>query len=147
VYVPRKAQELSQKVRDIIREETQLTGCVPSPQEVAEITGVDIDDVHEALVISGAHTPDSLHSPASQDESEVYTLMDVQEDDSEPLEDVYRRARLQEVLSNASPQHQEILNLRLVEGKEKIEIARELGISLSDVAYRLRDALDTLRTH
>src|SRR5687768_16634997 len=42
VYVPRKAQELSQKVRDIIREETQLTGCVPSPQEVAEITGVDI---------------------------------------------------------------------------------------------------------
>jgi DNA-directed RNA polymerase specialized sigma subunit len=89
--------------------------------------GVDVAEVYEALLLSGAHTPDSLNGPASLDDSEGCTLIDVQEDESTPLEDVYNKARLQDVIGTLDQKHQDVLNLRFTEGRTKAEIARSMG--------------------
>jgi RNA polymerase sigma-B factor len=144
--VSRKEQELSQSVRDVMREETLSTGCAPSPQEVSEIMGIDVADVYEALLLSGAHTPDSLNGPASLDDSGGYTLMDVQEDESTPLEDVYNKARLQDVIGTLDQRHQDVLNLRFTEGRTKVEIARSMGVNQADVPQLLQGAIKEVRS-
>jgi DNA-directed RNA polymerase specialized sigma subunit len=118
----------------------------PLPQEVSEIMGVDVAEVYEALLLSGAHTPDSLNGPASLDDSEGCTLIDVQEDESTPLEDVYNKARLQDVIGTLDQKHQDVLNLRFTEGRTKAEIARSMGVHQSDVPQLLQGAIDEVRT-
>ena len=49
-------------------------------------------------------------------------------------------------LEAASPQHQDIFTLRIVKGRKKPEIARALGLTPDEVAGRLRDAIDAVRT-
>jgi len=144
--VSRKEQELSRSVRDVIRKETTSTGCAPSPQEVAEIMGIDVAEVYEAMLLSGAHTPDSLNGPASVDDSEGYTLIDVQEDESTPLEDVYNKARLQDVIGTLDQKHQDVLNLRFTEGRTKAEIARYMGVPQSDIPTLLQGAIEEVRS-
>lgn len=135
--VSRKEQELRQSVRDVIREETASTGCAPSSQEVSEIMGIDVAEVYEALLLNGAHTPDSLNGPASLDDSEGYTLIDVQEDESTPLQDV---------IGTLDQKHQEVLNLRFTEGRTKAEIARSMGVRQSDVPQLLQGAIEEVRS-
>jgi RNA polymerase sigma-B factor len=144
--VPRKAQELSQSVRDVMREETASTGCAPSPREVSEILGIDVVEVYEALLLSGAYTPDSLNGPARADDLPEYTLMDVQEDESTPLEDVYNKARLQDVIGTLDQSHQDVLNLRFTEGRTKAEMAHYMGVSQSDVPQLLQGAIEQVRS-
>jgi RNA polymerase sigma-B factor len=144
--VSRKEQELSQSVRNVVREETVNTGCPPTPQEVSEILGIDVEKVYEALLLGGAHTPDSLNGPASQNDANEYTLMDVQEDESTPLEDVYNKARLQDVIGTLNQKHQDILNLRFTEGRTKAEIARSMGVRQSDVPRLLQGAIEEVRS-
>jgi len=144
--VSRKEQELSQSVRNVVREETVNTGCPPTPQEVSEILGIDVAEVYEALLLGSAHTPDSLNDLTSSDASEGYTLIDVHEDESTPLEDVYNKARLQDVIGTLDQKHQDILNLRFTEGRTKAEIARSMGVRQSDVPQLLRGAIEEVRS-
>ena len=129
-----------------MREETVSTGCSPSPQEVSEILGIDVEEVYEAILLGGAHTPDSLNGPASLNDANEYTLMVVQEDESTPLEDVYNKARLQDVIGILDQSHQDIFNLRFTEGKTKAEIARYLGVHQSDVPHLLQGAIKEVRS-
>jgi DNA-directed RNA polymerase specialized sigma subunit len=105
-----------------------------------------LTEFYEALLLSGAHTPDCLNGPASLDDSEGYTLMDVQEDESTPLVDIYNKARLQDVIGTLDQKHQDVLNLRFTEGRTKAEIARHMGLPQSDVLPLLQGSIEEVRS-
>ena len=143
--VPRGLQELRQSAKEAIRDETVRTGRSPSIQELAETLESDVESVAEALTLGWAYNTASLDAPVSQDEPDGDTIMDLQADESSPIEGLEDKILLHEAIGGLKQQQQQILKLRFDEGKTQTEIADHIGVSQMHVSRLLRRALDDLR--
>jgi RNA polymerase sigma-B factor len=81
----------------------------------------------------------------SQDEPDGDTIMDLQADDTSPIDGLEDRILLQEAIGSLRDQQQQILKLRFNEGKTQTEIADHIGVSQMHVSRLLRRALEDLR--
>jgi len=143
--VPRGLQELRQSAKEAIRHNTVKTGRSPTIQELAETLNADVESVAEALTLGRAYNTTSLDAPVSQDDREGDTMIDLQADESSPLEGLEDKILLQKAMEHLKEQQQQILKLRFNEGKTQTEIAETIGVSQMHVSRLLRRALDDLR--
>ena len=142
--VPRSMQERFLQVNKALGELSGELGRSPTPKDVAEHTGLALEEVLEALEATAAYAPAPLDAPYPGDQDSDRTL-----GDSLGAEDPgYGLVELGEALTPAfkalPAREQAILKLRFIDDLTQSEIADQLGISQMHVSRLLRRSLDRL---
>ena len=145
VHVPRSLQERVLDVSGAIETLSGTLGRSPTPADIAELTGYDLEEVLEAMDATTANNPVALDAPyGGEDGSEVTLAETVGESD-----DGYELVELGQAVAPAvralPPRERCILHLRFVEDLTQVEIAERIGISQMHVSRLLRRALDSLQ--
>ena len=140
VRVPRRLQELSQKVSQATEELTRELQRAPSVEEIANRIGASVDDVLEAMESSSAYSAVPLEGGGSDDE-ETPAVIDHYATVDQDLESTDDRIVLESAIADFSPREQEIIRMRFLEGMTQVEIAERLGISQVQVSRLLRRTL------
>ena len=145
VRVPRRLQELSQKVNRATDDLAVQLGHMPSVSELAEHLGVSVDEVLEAMESSSAYSAVSFETGASSDDEDAPTLYDHLGDEDRELMGTEDRLVLEDAISSFSPREQQVVRMRFIEGLTQVEIAKELDISQVQVSRLLRKTLRRLQ--
>ena len=146
VRVPRDLQELALRVDRKVTELSTDLRRQPTVDEIAEVLGLEAEQVLEALEASGAYRATSLSLPRNGDDEGGDTLGDsvgISEDGFALAED---RATLARLLQTVSPREREVLRLRFEEDLTQAEIGKRVGVSQMQVSRLIRAALDKMRT-
>lgn len=145
VRVPRRLQELSQKINRATDDLAVELGHMPSVAEIADHLGVSVDEVLEAMESSSAYSAVSFDTGAGTDDEDAPTLMDHLGDEDKDLTGTDDRLVLEETISEFSPREQQIVRMRFIEGLTQVEIAQKLDISQVQVSRLLRKTLRRLQ--
>jgi RNA polymerase sigma-B factor len=144
VSVPRRLKELHAVVSRKLEELTSSLGRSPTIAELAEATGVEQEEVVEALEVGKAYIARSLFGDDSQD------------GDAEPIDSLWgeeagyeeteNRAVLAAGFRALDEREREVLRLRFFEGLAQSQIAVEVGVSQMHVSRLIRRALEKLES-
>ena len=144
VHLPRGLQE---RIADIDRAVDALPtklGRAPSASDVAQHTGLDLEQVLEAMEAASARRPYSLDASVGPDEDAAVLV-----DTIGALDPAFQTVEYGEAIARTLellPERERlILNLRFVEDLTQSEIAERVGISQMHVSRLLRRALDAVR--
>ena len=144
VHVPRSLQERTLKVTRTIDELSSRLGHSPTPSDVAEATGYDLDDVIETMDVSSAYSPAALDAPMGGDADDARTLADSLGGEDERFELVELGNSVAPALRSLPEREQAIIKLRFSDDLTQAEIAKRVGVSQMHVSRLLRRALDKL---
>jgi RNA polymerase sigma-B factor len=149
VHVPRRTQELRNRVRAASRElDCRLDDRVPSVAELAECSGLSQEEVCMGLEALDSYSPLSLDAelPGA---GEGYTLGDTLGLPDPGYDQVVYREAVKPRLRDLSEREQKILYLRFFEEMTQSKIAEQLGISqmhvsrlLNRICARLHDEIE-----
>jgi len=131
VGVPRRVQEATITISKAVEELEQTFGASPTPQQIAERTGLSVDDVLTALRAHAGrfNTVTPLEGPQTAEvESHVDTVIDI-------------RAAAAQLDADT----RELLRLRFVEELTQRQLAAHLNTSQPQVHRRLVRALEQMR--
>jgi len=144
VHVPRDLKEAAVKVRRAI---AQHSGRAPTPAELAQATGLSMEDVLEALEAGGAQRALSLDAPAGGEPGEESgaTLGDLLDDGGDEFEAARDRATYARLVRVLDEREREVLRLRFEEDLTQSEIGARIGVSQMQVSRVIRAALARLR--
>jgi RNA polymerase sigma-B factor len=145
LHVPRRMKELSLRLTRTIETATADLGRAPTIAELAEATGIDEDEVVEALETYHAYSARSLSQPLGSDAAGEETMQDVLGAEEIGYEEVEDGALVQVGLAALDPRERLIVELRFFEGLTQSEIAARVGISQMHVSRLLRRALVTMQ--
>jgi RNA polymerase sigma-B factor len=144
VHVPRKLKERSALLEDAADDIAGLTGQSPSPGDLAEATGMTLEEVVEALQIREAHSALSLDGPGDPgDEITLGSRVACEEPGYGRIDEASVVWRTMAALREDERQ---VLALRLFEDLTQSEIAGRLDISHMQVSRLLRRAASRLQT-
>ncbi len=140
VRVPRGLQEASRRVAAAREQLAHRLGSAPTPEQVAEFLGEDVESVTEAVVAARAYRAEHLNDGADESaESERRPQqVAVEEAGYELVED---RAEVSAALSQLPPRERTIVMLRYYEDMTQSEIAERMQISQMHVSRLLRSSL------
>jgi RNA polymerase sigma-B factor len=144
VHLPRGLQE---RIADIDRAADTLPtklGHAPSAADVAEHTGLNLEQVLEAMEAASARRPYSLDAAVGPDD-DAAVLADTIGDEDPAYQTVEYGEAIARTLALLPERERTILNLRFVEDLTQSEIADRVGISQMHVSRLLRRALDAVR--
>lgn len=143
VRPPRGIQELQAEVSRARASLTQDLGRSPRLDEIAELLGVDVERVIEAVGAAGCFTPASLDAPLGEDgpESLGERLPEVDGDFSR----TEARIVLAPVVRALPERDRRILELRFFHGLTQQEIGEHIGVSQMQVSRLLSRILRQLR--
>ena len=145
VHVARGTQELALKVRAAVERLEAETGASPTPRQIAEHTGADLESVLEALGALANRTALSLATPAAHDgDGGGATIADSLGDVDHGYDRAEARALLTPALRCLPAREQRILRMRFVEDRTQTEIAAEIGVSQMQISRLLRQSLGRL---
>lgn len=144
VRVPRRLQELSQKVSTATETLTRELQHSPSVEELAEYVGATVDEVLEAMESSSAYSSVPLEAGRGGDD-ESAAVIDRYVTIDKDLEGSDDRMLLEQAMTDFSPREHDIVHMRFVEGLTQVEIAEKLGISQVQVSRLLRRTLSKLQ--
>lgn len=144
VRIPRRLQELSQKVSVATETLTRELQHSPSVEELAEHVGATVDEVLEAMESSSAYSSVPLESGKSEDD-ESAAVIDRYVTIDQDLEGSDDRMLLEQAMTDFSPRERDIVRMRFVEGLTQVEIAEKLGISQVQVSRLLRRTLSKMQ--
>jgi RNA polymerase sigma-B factor len=144
VTVPRRLKELNQRLSRELEELTSLLGRSPTIAELAEATGVEEEEVLEALEAGRAYTARSLSGGGEGSDDMDLEPIDAISSEEEGYEASENRAVLAAGFRALDARERRILHLRFYEGLTQSQVAVELGISQMHVSRLLRRALDRL---
>ncbi|RVU98640.1 SigB/SigF/SigG family RNA polymerase sigma factor [Coriobacteriales bacterium OH1046] len=145
VRVPRRLQELSQKINRATDDLAVALGHMPSVPEIAGHLGVSVDEVLEAMESSSAYSAVSFDTGSGTDDEDAPALIDHLGDEDKDLAGIDDRLLLEETISEFSPREQQIVRMRFIEGLTQVEIAQQLDISQVQVSRLLRKTLRRLQ--
>jgi RNA polymerase sigma-B factor len=145
VHVPRAMQERVLQVSHATNVLLGRLGRSPTPREVAEETGLDLEEVVEAQEAATAYDAMSLDAPrGTRDEDDGRSYAETVAVDEGGFELVELGDAIAPAL-RALPQRQRvILHLRFVQDMTQAEIAEQVGVSQMHVSRLLRRSLDKL---
>lgn len=143
VRPPRRAQELHLELRRTDEDLTQSLGRSPTVPELATALGVEVDDVLEALEVSGARRATSLDQPVGGDDD--HTRGDRLGSVDINYAAIDHRLLVEELLDGLDERDRLIVQRRFFENRSQDEIANELGVSQSYLSRMLRRILVELR--
>jgi RNA polymerase sigma-B factor len=145
VHVPRRMKELSLRLARTIESSTGNLGRAPTIAELAADTGLDEEEVVEALETYHAYSTRSLAQPLGLGDSEEGTVEDLFGGPEPGYEEVEHAALLEAGLSALDERERTIVELRFFEGLTQSEIAARIGISQMHVSRLLRRSLAIMR--
>jgi RNA polymerase sigma-B factor len=141
--VPRELQERALVVSRTAGELTTTLGRPPTAAQIAESTGMSLEDVVEARAAGTARHAVSIYRPLSEGEDEPLADVLGAED---PAFGAAEDAMTSERLLAALPQRErEILRLRYQEELTQWQIGERVGCSQMHVSRLIRQSLDRLR--
>lgn len=144
VRVPRSLQERTLEVsRTIERLYTEL-GRSPTPRDVADATGLTLEEVLEAMDLSTAYSPNPLDAPLGKDEDGDRTLADTLGTEDGSYEMVDLSSSIAPAFRALPEREQVILRLRFVDDLTQAQIAERVGVSQMHVSRLIRQALGRL---
>jgi RNA polymerase sigma-B factor len=143
MHVPRRLKELSLRLSRTLDQLTNELGRSPTIAELAKATGVEEEDVIDALDSTNAYTTRSLHAPF--DDGGDDSLADKLGAEEAGYAEVEDGALVAAGLDGLDERERQIVELRFFEEMTQSQIAAELGISQMHVSRLLRRALATMR--
>ncbi len=141
VRVPRRVQELYLTTAEAVDELTHDLGRAPTLAELSERTGLDQDDVLEAIEARAAYRLASIDAPVGDDEGGIQ--LGVHDPGFSMVE---QHDALNELINRLPEREQQIIHLRFVQELTQAEIAVRIGISQMHVSRLLSSCLHKLRT-
>jgi RNA polymerase sigma-B factor len=144
VHVARGTQELALRVRAAAEALEIETGTAPTPRQLAEHAGADLEAVVEALGALANRTALSLATPAGHDDDGDATLADTLGQTEEGYSRAEARALVGPALEHLPEREQRIVRMRFVDDMTQSEIATEIGVSQMQISRLLRQSLDRL---
>jgi RNA polymerase sigma-B factor len=145
VRPPRTLQEHALLVERATSELTYALGRSPTVAELAERSGLELEQVLEAREAIVAHSATSLSAPVGDDE-DTAELGDLIGGEDPGYELADQRATIAALLHALSRREREILRLRMEEDLTQSEIGERVGLSQMHVSRLLRQILDKLHT-
>jgi RNA polymerase sigma-B factor len=143
VHVPRPLQEAHASVARAVDALTRNLGRSPSIAEIAGETGLDQEEVLDAIAAGEAYRPLSLSAPRPGADDAADPLEPGEPDAGYELAE--GRATLARGLRALPPRERVILHLRFQGGLTQSEIAARVGISQMHVSRLIQRALEQLR--
>ncbi|HEX8205514.1 MAG TPA: SigB/SigF/SigG family RNA polymerase sigma factor [Solirubrobacteraceae bacterium] len=144
VRVPRALQEEAMRVTGAMQVLEPKLGRSPTPQELAEHLGSDVESVLEALVAGRAYHASSLDQPSGAGDDER-SLGDVLGADDRELERSEIAVLLGHVRHVLDERELYVLHLRFERDMTQSAIAERVGVSQMQVSRILRATLVKLR--
>jgi RNA polymerase sigma-B factor len=141
--VPRELQERALVVARAANEMTGTLGRPPTAAELADVTGMALEDVVEARAASTARHAVSIFRPLSEGEDEP--LADVLGADDPAFAAADDALTSERLLSSLPPREREILRLRFQEELTQWQIGERVGCSQMHVSRLIRQSLRRLR--
>ena len=145
VHVPRRMKELSLKLARTIEAATADLGRAPTIAELAVDTGLEEEEVVEALETYHAYSTRSLSQPLGLGDSDEGTVEDLFGAPEAGYEEVEHGVLLESGLAALDERERVIVELRFFEGLTQSEIAARVGISQMHVSRLLRRSLAVMR--
>jgi RNA polymerase sigma-B factor len=143
VRPPRAAQERHLALRKREEELTHQLGRAPTVSELAEVLGVTIDEVLEAVEAGGARTAGGI--TRTNDDGAVVEADDLLAVGETGYDRVDDRMLVAELLDQLGEREREVIRLRFFERLGQEEIAQRVGVSQSYLSRLLRRILLDLR--
>jgi RNA polymerase sigma-B factor len=144
IRVPRRLQELRMSISAATGELSQLHGRSPTPTELAERLGVDVEDVLEGLESANAYATLSLDA-GDNGEDGLGSMLDTMGATDDELDHVEIRESIRPLIEALPPREKQILLLRFFRQMTQSQIAAEVGISQMHVSRLLTRTLAELR--
>ncbi len=119
-------------------------GRSPTPNDLAQETGLTLDEVLEALEASDAYSPAALDAPISSSAEAAQTLGDSLGAEDRGYELVELTAAVAPALARLAPLDRTVLHLRFIEDLTQSEIGQRVGIGQMQVSRILRSTLRQL---
>jgi RNA polymerase sigma-B factor len=147
VRVPRDLQELTLRVDRAVGDLSEHLHRQPSVGEIAEVLGVQEEDVLEALQAGGAYRAVSFDAPrgSSGGDEDIATLGDSIGIDESGFDRAEERATLDRLLTSITPRERDVLRMRFEKDMTQAEIGAVIGVSQMQVSRIVRQALSRLR--
>jgi RNA polymerase sigma-B factor len=142
VHLSRPMQERWMEVNAATQTLSASLGRSPSPRDLAEHTGLTLEEVLEALAAADAYAPRTLDAPI--DDDSAVTLGDSLGGEDPGYVNVEERAAIGPAVAELPERQRRILTLRFTEDLTQTEIAEQLGISQMHVSRLLRRSLAAL---
>jgi RNA polymerase primary sigma factor len=150
IRLPVHAGDQIRRIYRTIEQSEQETGRRPTPEEIAEQTGINVGKVERLLRIS--RYPVSLERPVGDDGDTEFGDFIEDEDSPAPTDVAYQRLlreALEEVMTALSPREARILRLRfgLKDGRFHTleEVGEKFGLTRERIRQIEHQALDRLR--
>ena len=142
--VPRDLQERALEVGRWKSELAATLGHTPTPGDIAEASGYEVEDVLEALGAFGTLQTDSLDATvdADGDGAPQHELLGAEDPRYEHVE---KCASLRPGLAALSRQERTVLELRFVDELTQNQIGQRIGVSQMQVSRLIRRALVRVR--
>lgn len=142
IRVPRGIQEARASISQAVTTLSAENGRSPSVREIADETGIPLDDVLDAIAAGSAQRPGPLAMPGSEGDDEPGAVVGGEDPGFVQAE---ARATLNTGLRALPPRERVILHLRFEEGLTQSQIAERIGVSQMHVSRLIRRALETVR--
>lgn len=143
IHVPRAVQENFLRVSEATERLSVRLGRTPSARDVADSTGLPLEDVVEAIDAGRSYSPAALDAP-QPGEDEGRPLGDTLGAVDEHYDFVEIGASIGPAFRDLPRREQRILHLRFFGDLTQSEIAEHVGVSQMHVSRLLRRALDRL---
>lgn len=146
VKLPRKLQthkRVVTKAADIL---TQTLGRSPTVPEIAQVTGISVEEVHQTFELEGMGKPMSLdleYEPGAGGDNT--TLMDYLGSVDPEIESLADVLDLTTYIDSLNQQEKKTLYLRYRNGLSQSETAAVMGVSQMQISRLQRNALGKLR--
>lgn len=146
IRVPRRIQELSQKINLVRNTLNQKLQRVPTVAEIADYLKVTSEDVLEAMEASKVYSPQSLDNPYESDgEDKEITLADLIGEDDKSFSEIENYDFLSKIISVLNDMEKKIIEDRYFKKKTQIDIAEELGVSQMTVSRMEKKVIEKFR--
>jgi RNA polymerase primary sigma factor len=135
VHVVEKLNKIGRAERKLVTE----LGREPTPDEIAEVTGIDPDEVDQ--IKRSAQAPVSLEKPVGDEEESEFGQFIADEKAESPFEraaDLLTKEALREALENLSYRERRVLELRYGLGGEHPRTLDEVGRTFNVTRERIR---------
>ncbi len=142
VHVPRRAKDLQHTVKVAVNELGQMLGRSPNVDEIAGHTGVEVEDVLEALEAARCYRKTPL-APVTDGDGRADDLAGLGAPDR-GLDAVDAAATVGRLLETLPARERRIVELRFIGGLTQSQIAELVGVSQVQVSRLLRASLARL---
>jgi len=145
MHVPRTVQENFLKVNEATEQLSGRLGRTPAVRDIAEATGLSLEEVIEAIDAGRSYSPAALDAPHPGEDADGSRVL------GDTLGSRERGYDYVEIGQSIGPafkvlpaREQQIVHLRFFEDLTQSEIAERVGISQMHVSRLLRRAIDRL---